>query len=62
MAARKKDAPKGAKPAEEVDAEFVESTPAAPVAEKARKTKAAKPAVEAEVVDAEPEEEVAEDV
>lgn len=55
MAARKKEAPK---PAEEVDAEFVETTPAvAPVARKPRVARAAKPAVEAEVVDAEPAEE-----
>ena len=53
MAARKKDAPK---PADEVDAEFVETTPAAPP-RKAKAPKAAKPAVEAEVVEAEPAEE-----
>ncbi len=52
MAARKKDAPK---PAEEVDAEFVETTPAAP-ARRARGAKSTGPAVEAEVVDTEPAE------
>ncbi|MDP2276077.1 MAG: RNA polymerase factor sigma-32 [Archangium sp.] len=58
MAARKKVAPK---PTEVVDAEFVETTPVAPVP-KAR-AKAAKPAVEAEVVEADNEEtETAEDV
>ena len=49
MAARKKDAPK---PTEEVDAEFVETTPVAPL----RKPRA-RSAVEAEVVKAEPDEE-----
>lgn len=55
MAARKKDTEKGPGPAEEVDAEFVETTPA-PRARKpkaAKSAKAAKPAVEGEVVDAE---------
>ena len=52
MAARKKNAPK---PVEEVDAEFVETTPSAPT-RKPRGAKAAKPAVEAEVVETEPAE------
>jgi len=56
MAARKKGTPK---PAEVVDAEFVESTPAAPPAP-AAKAKAPQPAVEAEVVSDE-EKEPAED-
>lgn len=60
MAARKKVAPK---PAEVVDAEFVESTPVVTPAKRPRPTKAAKPAVEAEVVEAEGSEEAeAEDV
>ena len=51
MAARKKDPPKP----EEVDAEFVETTPVAPV--RKAKVRSAQPAVEAEVVKAEPDEE-----
>ena len=53
MAARKQDAPK---PTEEVDAEFVETTPVAP-ARKPKASKSAKPAVEGQVVKAEADEE-----
>lgn len=63
MAARKKVTLEAAKPADEVDAEFVETTPSAPRARKPKAEKAAKPALEAEVVDADTDEaESAEDV